>query len=356
MLELPSAARAIVAVLLVGNGLITAHELGHYLVARLLGVQVHRFTIGIGPALLQVVDRRATTWRLCLLPVGGFVGFKGERESQGAGSYAGTPPLVRLAIVIAGPAANVVASIGIFAFLLSLVGVPVVLPTVSAVIAGSAAERAGFRTGDRMLSMDGTTVATFSDVRPILQSHPDQTINVTVVRASKVIRLSPRLGGTMRDGRRIGLLGITATNVTRRTVAPIDALAQAAVMTWSAIADSVVGLFHLATQGKGTENVAGLVGIAQLTGNVAAQGVGPLLALAAILSANLALMNLVPIPVLDGGVMVFCLVEMVLRRPLSDRAQEFFTRGGVALLATLFMTTTLHDLDQIGVFRWIAGL
>ena len=356
MLEFASVTRSVGAVLLVGNLLIICHELGHYLVARYFGIAAARFTIGFGPVLARHVDRRGMIWTLSLLPIGGYVGFVGDDDRENPGSFAAKPTLVRIAVIAAGPVANVVVAVGMFAAMLGCFGQPGFLPVADTVVPGSAAERAGIQIGDSVVAMDGQPMATFEDMRPGLRSHPGQVVALTITRGGKVLDLSVGLGSIQEGEKTIGLLGIRSTSPFRQSLHPLQVLTGAVGKTWNTLDDSISGLTGLVVHGQGSENLAGVVGVARLTGQVADQGVAPFMALIAILSANLALMNLVPIPVLDGGALLFCLAEMLLRRPVSERVQEFGTRSGFALLGSLFMMTTIHDLGQMGLFRWLAQL
>ncbi len=356
MIEVLSTIRSVAAILLVGNLLIICHEVGHYLVARSFGVQARRFTIGVGPKLARHVDRRGTVWKLALVPLGGFVSFEGEKDTLRPSSYAAKPPLTRIAIIVAGPAANVLVAIAVFGIMLSTLGQPAFRPVADTIVAGSAAERAGLQVGDQVLTMNGKAMKTFEDMRPGLRDNPGRVVRLDISRHGKVIELFAGLDSTKEGGRTIGLLGIRSTTPFREALSAPQVILGALEKTWGAIADSVTGITKLVVKGQGTENIAGVVGIAQLTGQVAQQGIGPLLALVAILSANLALMNLLPIPILDGGALLFCAAEIVLRRPLSARVQDFGTRSGLAVLVSLFMLTTVHDLDQSGLFRWLSQL
>ena len=353
MTDMLSAARSAIAVLFVGNLLIVCHELGHYLAARCFGVQARRFTVGFGPRLARLTDRRGTVWSLCLLPLGGCISLAGERDGAPSG-YAAWPVLARMAIVIAGPAANLIIAVAVFAAMLAIFGQPAFLPVCDTVVAGSAAEQAGFQVGDRVMTMNAVPIAVFEDMRPGLRANPGRTVAFTVERGSTVVDLSARLGTIQDGGKTIGLLGIGSTTPSHQSLSGGQVLTGAVGKTWAALADSVTGIATVLTQGEGTENIAGVVGIAQLTGQAAEHGMAPLLALVAILSANLALMNLIPIPILDGGVLLFCVIELALRRPLSPRVQDVSTRTGLAVLASLFVMTTLHDLDGMGLFRWLA--
>ena len=352
MTHLLPAVRSVAAVLLVGNFLIICHELlGHYLAARLLRVPASRVAIGFGPPIARAVDRRGTRWSLSLLPLGGYVSFQGENEQ----SFGARPTLVRAAIIAAGPAANLVVAIAFFAIMLTTSGEPAVLPFASTIVPGSAAERAGFQPGDRILAMDNTHVAVFEDMRPFLNAGAGQAFRFQVERNGKVLDLSARLDPKQDGHRMVGFLGIHSTVVTKVVLAPAAAI-RATGKTWETIRDTITGINLAVTRGQGTENFAGVVGIAQLAGDAAGQGAATFLALIAILSANLALMNLLPIPVLDGGALLFCLAEVVMRRPLPARVQAAATGLGVAALATMFMLITVHDLDGLGVLRWLTQL
>ena len=356
MPDILPALRAAAAVLLVGNLLIVCHEMGHFIAARCLGVRVLRFTIGFGPVLVRHIDGRGTVWTLSLLPAGGYVGFEGEHDAVRPGSYAGKSPLARMTIIAAGPAANFGVAMAVFALLLALFGAPGFLPIASTVVAGGAADRAGFHVGDRVLTMNGKRIETFEDMRPGLRANPGKTIRFSIERDGKTLDLFADPGTIQEDGKTIGQLGINGLEPFHQALSVTQIAERAFGRTWHAIADSVQGITKVVVTGQGADNIAGVVGVAQLTGQAAQAGTGPLLALIAILSANLALMNLLPIPVLDGGALLFCAAELVLRRKLPARAQAFGTRAGVAILGSLFMVTTLHDLAQTGLFRWIAGL
>ena len=353
MTHLLPAVRSVAAVLLVGNFLIICHELlGHYLAARLLGVPASRVAIGFGPAIARAVDRRGTRWSLSLLPLGGYVSFQGVNEQ----SFAARATLVRAAIIAAGPAANLVVAVAVFAVMLATSGEPAVLPFASSVAPGSPAERAGFQRGDRIRAMGDTRVAVFEDMRPFLNAGAGQTFRFQVERDGQALDLSARLDPKQDGPRTIGFLGIHSTVVTKVVLAPAAAIVRATGKTWKTIRDTITGITLAVTRGQGTENFAGVVAIAQIAGDAAGQGTATLLALIAILSANLALMNLLPIPILDGGALLFCLAEVILRRPLPARVRAAATGLGVAVLATMFMLTTVHDLDGLGVLRWLTQL
>ena len=392
MIHLVPVARSIAIVLAVGNILIVVHELGHFLAARLAGVHARRFAIGIGPTLARITDRHGTEWSLALLPVGGFVSFHGERSvrlercdrgersgrcernADDKRSYAARSPLVRIGIIAAGPVGNILLAIAVFAIMLSTSGEPAFLPIADQITPGSAAEHAGFQPGDRIVTMNGLPIARFEDLRPSLGAGAGKTFHFQVNRHGRgdshglgdrrglvdrhgqVVDLFASLTPARQDGQMIGVLGIRSLTQTHLVMAPGAAIVGAAEKTRDVLADTVSGVARAVTRGQDTQNFAGVVGIATLTGQAVDQGIPTLLALVAILSANLALMNLLPIPILDGGALLFCLAELALRRPVPARIQDLATGAGFATLATMFMLSTLHDLSGIGVFRWLAQL
>ena len=356
MVELLPAARSALALFAMANTLLVCHELGHFLAARAFGVHARRFVIGFGPTLIRRNDRRGTEWTLSLLPVGGFVAFGGGPIPDQPNPYDLLNAWARIAVIAAGPLSNIVLAVMTFAVMLGVAGEPTFLPVASSIVSGSAAERAGFEPGDQVVMIDGRPVETFEDMRPVLRSGAGKVIYVTVKRRDQVVELYPELGSAEEGGRTIGVLGIRSHAVERKPLGPVDAIAKAVQKSWHVAADTLAGLRQLAAGGNGADSVAGVIGVAQITSDAANDGMATLLALTAILSVNIALFNLLPIPVLDGGALMLCAAELVRGRPLPARVQYLATGIGIALLATMFAMTTLHDLDGIGLFRWLARL
>lgn len=346
-----SAVIAIAAILLIANLLIVAHELGHYVTARALGIMARCFIIGFGPILFRRTDRNGTHWSLAALPLGGFVEFRGEWNSGGIGGDAARSPLARMAIILAGPATNLALAFAVFAALFGIDGTPSVLPVASTVEPGSAAAQAGLRPGDRIEAVRGEPVATFEDMRPLLQASPGHVVAIEDHRGSTRMVLSPRPGMTVQDRRIVGYLGAWSSKSARVRLGALATIEAAATSTWHAITDTARGVARAVTTGRGTENFAGVLGITQLAGEAARAGDSSIFKLIAILSANLAQMNMLPIPVLDGGAFLFCLIERVRGRPVSSRITNFATHTGVAAIATIFMLSMLHDLAGFGLFR-----
>lgn len=347
---------SIAAIMMIGNLLILAHELGHYIAARSVGLVAARFTIGLGPNLFRVTDRHGTLWSLSALPLGGFVSFAGERDRSRPGGYAALPPPARLAIIAAGPAANILVAIGLFAGILAAKGETSLLPVVSVVVPGSAADMAGLQVGDRVLAVDGTRTRTFSDLVPLLREHPDQRVALQIDRDDAVIGVSARLGVRPAGGKFVGYLGIVSHALGHRPLTLGQIALYAPARAWQITVETLSGIATALTTGRGASHFAGMLGVAHIAGEAAATGATQLVALTAILSINLALMNLLPIPVLDGGAFLFCLVEWVRGQPAPERLQNLATRTGAAAIAGLFALSTLHDLAGFGLFQWLAGL
>jgi regulator of sigma E protease len=351
--QLLSAIVSIAAILMVGNLLLISHEMGHYLAARAVGLTAQRFTIGFGPNLLRLTDRRGTVWSLSALPIGGFVSFAGEGDPSRPGGYAALRPPARMAVIIAGPAANVLLAIGLYACILGVQGETTLLPVASTVLPGSPAAAAGIRPGDQILFVGGAPVTTFADVLSQLRSHPGQRITLTVRRDRQTIELTPRLEARAAGGRTIGFLGIEGHALGHQPLSLWQIALYAPARTWRVTVETVTGIAAALTTGQGANHFTGILGVTQLAGEAAATSTMTLLALTAVLSVNLALMNLLPIPVLDGGALLFCMIEWLRGRPAPVPVQDFATRVGAATIAACFAFFILHDLSGFGVLQWI---
>lgn len=347
---------SIAAILVIGNLLILSHELGHYAAARSLGLVANRFTIGFGPNLVRITDRKGTLWSLSALPVGGFVSFAGERDPSQSAGYAALPPPARLAIIAAGPIANILLAIALYAGILAAKGETTLLPVASVVMPGSAAAVAGIQVGDRIETFDGKPVATFAKLVPLLRDRPAQRVDLQILRGNRIIELALELEARSAGGRRIGYLGIESRVPGHEPLTPLQIALCAPARAWDVTIETLSGIAAAVTTGRGASHFVGMLGVAHIAGEAAATGTIQLLALTAALSINLALMNLLPIPVLDGGAFIFCLVEWVRGRPAPDQVQNLATGTGLAALAGLFALSTLHDLAGFGLFQWLAGL
>jgi len=363
----PDFIRSAAAFIVVLGVLVFFHELGHYLAARWRGVRVETFSIGFGQAVTSWTDRHGTVWKLAWLPLGGYVKLHGQErpEDVSAEVRAGWIPgetfheksvLSRAIVVAAGPTANFLLAMVIFAALFMAVGKPVTLPVVAEVLPNSAASHAGLLAKDQILSIGGNGVATFEDLQRIITVHPAETLPMTIRRGGTDQAVAVTTDQREVGGRQVGLLGIRGGEVAYQHVDVPAALWGGVRQTWTITAETVGGLAQMITGNRGTDELGGPLRIAQLSGQVAQLGLASLVSFIAVLSVNLGLINLFPIPVLDGGHLLFYLLEALRGRPLPPRAQEYGFRAGLAVLAGLFVFATWNDLSHIGLFRWVAGL
>lgn len=363
----PDLLRTVVSFAVVLGVLVFFHEFGHYLAARWRGVHVEVFSIGFGRALFSWTARSGTLWKIAWLPLGGYVKLHGQERPQDVPeevraswipgqTFHEKSVLSRAIIVAAGPVANFVLAAVVFAFLFATVGRPLTLPIVGAVLPHSAAAQAGLQAGDKIDSIAGHPIHDFKDIQRIVTTHARDKLGIVIERNGKREQLS--ITPQLRDvnGEKVGLLGISGSKMIYEHVSLPVAVWSGVSETWRVTAETVAGVAQMITGQRGTQDLGGPLRIAELSGEVAALGAASLLSFIAILSVNLGLINLFPIPILDGGHLLFYLFEAVLGRPLPPRAQEYGFRAGLALLAGLFIFATWNDLTQLGLFRWMAGL
>jgi regulator of sigma E protease len=359
--------------------LVFVHELGHYWVARRAGVRVEVFSIGFGPEIFGWYDRNGTRWRVSIIPLGGYVKMLGEtfnpadnEPTSGQASpieapdpsglhgqsFATKPLPWRAAIVAAGPAANYLFAIILFAILFISYGVPRTEPEIAALKAGSAAELAGFMVGERVVAIDGVEVKFFEDISRLLQLNTGTPVTVTLRQgeSERQVTLTPQME-EVRKGLRRPLLGISSNKVAYETLGPGQALWMAVEETWRFSATMLTAIGQYFTGARSTDELGGPLRIAQMSGEVAQNGgIGGLLFFMAVLSINLGLINLLPVPMLDGGHLLFYAIEALRGRPLTTRAQEYGFRFGFALVMTLMIFTFWNDLVQLEVFKFFKTL
>ncbi|MGK2923533.1 MAG: RIP metalloprotease RseP [Methyloceanibacter sp.] len=347
------------------------HELGHFLVARWCGVAVKVFSIGFGPEIFGFYDRHGTRWRVSWIPLGGYVKFIDDEnvasasgrkafealpEEERKRSFQGKSLAQRAAIVAAGPIANFVLAIIIFAAIFSVFGERVTAAKVDAVAPGSAAERAGFEPGDRIVSIDGSEIGSFSDMQRIVATSPDRELHFVVDRGGANLDLTAtperkeitdRFGNTMR----IGLLGIQRSaspdDWTLERHDPATALVMGVKESYFVVSRSLAYLYDVVTGREDADQLGGPLRIAQVSGQVATAGFVALLNLAAIISVSIGLINLFPIPMLDGGHLLFYGIEAIRGRPLSESTQEIGFRIGLAFVLMLMIFATWNDLIHL---------
>ena len=364
---IPDFVRSAAAFVVVLGVLVFIHELGHYLAARWRGVRVETFSIGFGKTLASWTDKTGTVWKVSALPLGGYVKLHGQEQPEDVtdavrsswipGETFHDKPVGSRAIVIAaGPVANFLLAIVLFAGLYLVVGKPVTLPVIGEVVANSAAARAGLTAGDRVVQIAGQPIATFEDLQRTIMAHPAETLPVKILRGGAEQDVKVTTDARDSGGRRIGLLGVRGGQVEYRPASVPEAFEGGVTQTWTIVAETFSGLAGIVSGNRGSDEIGGPLRIAQLSGEVAQHGVISLVSFIALLSVNLGLLNLFPVPVLDGGHLLFYFFEAVLGRPLPQRIQEYGFRAGLAFLACLFVFATWNDLTHIALFRRLAGL
>ena len=355
--------------------LVFVHELGHYLVARWNGVRVEVFSIGFGPELFGWNNRAGTRWKISAIPLGGYVKMFGDADPASMPA-ADLPEMTaaerdvafhhkrlpqRAAIVAAGPVANFIFAIVALAGLFMTVGQPFTPPQIGTVQQGSAAEAAGMQAGDRIVSLDGQRIERFEDVQRIVRLDPGQPLAVVIHRGDQNISLSvtPKLSEvTDRFGNKhqYGLLGIVGQGVQYVRYNPFQALVRANTETVDIVGGTLQAVWQMIIGARSTDELGGPLRIAQMSGEVAQYGWSAIVPFMAVLSINLGLINLFPIPVLDGGHLLFYAAEALRGRPLGQRAQEYGFRFGLALVLTLMVFATWNDLVHLRVVEFLKAL
>jgi regulator of sigma E protease len=355
------------AFLVVLGVLVFVHELGHYLAARWVGVHIETFSIGFGRALVRWTDRVGTVWKLAWIPLGGYVKLHGQERPedvpddvraswQQGRTFHGKPVLSRAIVVAAGPIANFLLAAVLFAGLFATAGRPVSVPLIGEVMPDGAAAKAGLLAGDRVVSIDGAPVVRFEDLQRIVAGSPDKTLSIHVLRDGQEQTVPVQTGAKEGAlGRRMGVLGVRGGAAEFQRLDPVAAVQAGIVQTWEVTAQTVQGLGQMLSGTRGADELSGPLGIAQLSGQVASLGFASLVSFIAVLSVNLGLINLFPIPILDGGHLVFYFFEALRGRPVPPRVQELGFRAGFAVLAGLFVFATWNDLSHLGLFRWVRG-
>ena len=362
--------------LLVLTVLVFVHELGHYLIARRNGVRIEVFSIGFGPELFGWYDHAGTRWKFSAVPLGGYVKMFGDsdpssmvgvsrlRELTAAErqvSFHHKRLLQRVAIVGGGPLANFVFAILVLALLFATYGQPFTPAEVGQVQAGSAADKGGIKVGDTITNINGSTIERFEDVQQIVRLNPGEPMTIVVRRndQSVTLHVTPaRTEMTDRFGNHheIGLLGIGRSGVEYIKRNPISAVAQAFGETWNLSTSTLQAMWQIVIGTRASDELGGPLRIAQMSGEVAEGGIVPLLWFMAVLSINLGLINLFPVPVLDGGHLLFYAAEAIRGRPLGQRAQEYGFRIGLALVLTLMVFATWNDLVHLRIVEFVKGL
>ena len=351
------------------------HELGHFAVARWNGVRIDTFSIGFGGEIFGWNDKHGTRWRVSWVPLGGYVKFFGDAgassaQSDGLDDMTDEERAVsfhhkglwqRASVVVAGPIANFILAIVIFAVMFATFGRPVSEPLVVNVVPGGAAQVAGFEAGDVVTAMDGRSITRFQELQAYVQPRHGQTIDIEVRRIDRLIQLMVTPNPVEREifgtTQIIGVIGIRGPAGELERQGPIDSIWLGIASTYGVIETTLGYLGDVVTGHASTDQLSGPIGIAVVTSEVARVSVVGLINLAAVISVALGLFNLFPIPLLDGGHLLFYAAEALRGRPLSNQAQEFGMRLGMLVVVAIFVLATFNDFKyRLDLFGYVSGL
>lgn len=356
--------------------LVFVHEFGHYIVAKLSGVQVEAFSIGFGKQLWGFTDKSGTRWKISAIPLGGYCQFLGDgdetsstsdtkelTEEQKKRAFAFQSPFKKLLISLAGPGANYLFAVLIFASIFYFVGKVDFPPVVGSVIPGGAAEQAGIQVKDRILTINGVKIENFDDIRREVELNTNDKVKVELEREGKVISLAFPLKKVSiaqeksldkTDKPMLGVRSINIIEVKKVDLSLWEAVRDAAKETWSITDVTLRGIGQMISGKRGSDEVGGVIRIAEMSGDITReQGVLSLFIFMALLSVNLGLINLFPVPLLDGGHVVIYLVEIATRREINEKIKDGLFKVGFALLISLMVFATWNDVVRL-VHRWFA--
>jgi len=365
----------VIPFLIILSILVFVHEMGHYLVARWNGVKVEVFSIGFGREIFGWNDKAGTRWKVSLLPLGGYVkmfgdadaastpdgGLREMTEEEKEVSFHHKRLGQRTAVVAAGPIANFLLAIVMLAGLFVVNGQPFTPPVIGEVKPDSPALAAGFEADDRIIAVDGQSVERFEDLQRIVAlTSPGETLDFTVLRDGGEIVLptaigSDRVEDSMGNSSTRGYLGVGRSGVEYREVGPLTAVVAAFTETWNLSIGTLKAVGQIITGDRSAEELGGPIRIAQMSGQAVDLGLGTAIWFAAVLSINLGLINLFPIPMLDGGHLLFYAFEAVRGKPLGERAQEYGFRIGLALVLGLMIFVTWNDISNLPVWNYFGG-
>jgi regulator of sigma E protease len=344
------------------------HELGHFMMARWCGIKVLVFSIGFGPEITGFYDRYGTRWKISAVPLGGYVKFFGDdnaasvpdqaaaaamSEAEKKDSFIFQPISSRAAVVAAGPIANFILAIAIFAGIFMTVGKQTTSARVDTVQAGSAAEVAGFKPGDLVLSINGEKIESFSDMQRVVSISAGEPLAIEVDRggvpvALKAVPQLKEIKDNFGNIHRLGVLGISRSmapgDIKTEKAGPVRAVVMGAQETWFVVDRTLAYITGVFAGREAADQLGGPIRIAQVSGQVATAGFAALIHLTAVLSVSIGLLNLFPIPLLDGGHLLFYAIEAIRGRPLSERAQELGFRIGLAIVVMLMIFATFNDI------------
>ena len=374
MTAAPSLLTMVLGFLLVLGPLVVLHELGHYLVGRAFGIKAEAFSVGFGKELAGFTDMRGTRWKLSALPLGGYVQFAGDMNPASAPSpdqdnltpaerahtFHAKPVWQRALTVLAGPVTNLICAVAIFAAFNLAYGRAVAVPEVQAFAPGSSAQAAGLQVGDRIVAVSGNKIDSFTQILEYVVPYPGRTIPIAVKRGEQTLVIPVKIAASVESDRfgneaKVGRIGVAGGRGELVPVGPVEAVTLGFKQSFGVMRMMVAGIGQIVTGERSFQELGGPIKIAKYSGEQLSLGWLPFVQFAALISINLAFINILPIPGLDGGHLAFYAAEAIRRRPLGLRSQEWAVRTGVALVLTLMLFVTINDIVTLPFFGSVFG-
>jgi regulator of sigma E protease len=354
----------IIPFLIVLTLLVFVHEMGHYLVARYNKVKIEVFSIGFGPELFGWHDSAGTRWKFSLIPLGGYVRMYGDADPSSRADKDRLNTMKpedreltlhakrlsqRMAVVSAGPIANFLLAIAILTGLFAVVGEPVLTTTIGSIIPGKLADKAGLREGDKILALNGQKATDFYGLRQLIIDNRGKDVAIDYLRNGQKANIALKMveSDTAGHEKPVGVMGIAPSLPEYRRVNPALAMGHAIKTTWVTCRDALAGMGQMIMGKRSSEELGGILSIGNMAGKSAKGGLASLLSFMAFLSINLGLVNLLPIPVLDGGHLLFYIIEGIRGKPVSGKIQEYAFMGGFALVVSIMLMSTWNDVARL---------
>ena len=356
--------------------LVFVHELGHFLVAKFVGVKVEEFSLGFGKELWGVNDRSGTRWKVCAIPLGGYVKMFGDADAASATeseevkslseedlkkTFTAQPPSKKLAITLAGPAANYLFAIAIFTAIFFFLGRLTFPPIIGEVLEGGAAQAAGIMKNDRVLEINGKKIDTFADLQREVDLSVDKKADVVIQRGEEVLNIHVTLkelevptseydseNAPKQQKLLLGVRSVNAVELDKKELSFFESVKEACSETWDITTATLRGVGQMLTGKRASDDVGGVIRIAEMSGDISKErGLIDFTVFMALLSINLGLINLFPIPVLDGGQAVISVIEMIARREIGEKIKEYMFRFGFGVIMALVIFATWNDLVHL---------